>query len=354
MKKYVYYLLALLLLAFTFAGCTTDTLEIAEEPPEEPPVEEAIPEDDEEDSDTESLLEDLFNELFGDGSGSAFLAETMTSEEMQAFEAEHAVSEAQERYLAFGAFLFVRNGESPRVLAVSAPQNRTVQMLRNSWSVTDHESAMEQLTRLANADGQSPIANDIFHTLVRNGELEPLDPFEMFFNEVDLSGLENVYHNAVNRAERMPDEFELFFEMLDVPEEYRDEAFELFVLFELTDRVNRGLEAYLGARDLLIDSFGFTEEELLSIESLNAWDYGRATTIARYGVSAGFLEEDEVWGYLKLAADSAAMAYNSWREYTAAYILGRALAFGNSSWDFNFALDFLLNHSESPFVRIPF
>jgi hypothetical protein len=122
----------------------------------------------------------------------------------------------------------------------------------------------------------------------------------------------------------------------------------------MTERINSGLEAYIGARRLLINQFDYTEEELLNLPSLDAWDYGRVAIIARYGAEAGYLNEAEAWQYLKLAADSASEIYNSWREYTAAHILGRALAFGSRSEDFRDTLEFLLNHPESSFQTIDF
>jgi len=56
-----------------------------------------------------------------------------------------------------------------------------------------------------------------------------------------------------------------------------------------------------------------------------------------------------------LAADSAGDVYSCWREYVAAHILGRAIAFGNySTEDFVDVIDFLLNHDHSPFNDVEF
>jgi len=153
----------------------------------------------------------------------------------------------------------------------------------------------------------------------------------------------------------MPEQFEDFARILrEIGVEDEEELFEVFVMMLMAERVNDGIDAYLGARDMLIGSFGYTEEELLNLPTLAAWDYGRTTIIARYGVAAGYLEEDEAWEYLKTAADRAASTYNDWREYTAAHILGRAIAFGNPSDDFQYVLEFLLNHPQSPFQSVEF
>ena len=343
MKKMIAILLALLLLLFLVA-CADNGPDTEEQVPglAEDMMEEEPEIDEEEEEEEEVPVPD------------SLLIRLLTSDEMRAFEAENAVTAEQERYLAFGAFVPTNNQESVRVFALGESGNHAQRILGNSWSVTDHESAMEQLERLSIADGQSPVGDDIFHNLILNGQLEPLDPIELFMTNFDMSSLEQVYRSATSRAERMDDEFELLFAMVGAPEEERDEVFELFVLMQFTDRVNRGLEAYQIAKNMLIESFGFTEEELLNIETLAAWDYGRTAIIARYGVAAGFLEEEVAWEHLKKAADNATEAYSSWREFTAAYILGRAIAFGNPSIDIHDTLEFLLNHPESAFQRIDF
>jgi hypothetical protein len=143
-------------------------------------------------------------------------------------------------------------------------------------------------------------------------------------------------------------------EVMEADEEHYDEIVELYAYILFTERINNGLYAYTGARMMLINDFGYTEEELLALPNLSAWDYGRVAIIARYGLAAGYIQEEEAWEYLKLAADRAAEVYGSWREYTAAHILGRALAFGNSSQDFRDSLGFLLYHPESSFQTIDF
>ena len=271
----------------------------------------------------------------------------LTSESMREFETRHAVSQSQERYLAFGAFVPTVNRESSRILALQAFEFQAIELLSNFWSITDRAGALVQLSSLSTANGQSPIANEIFHRFVKNGQLELLD----LFDEIDITGLENVYAVSARRAERMVNEF---IEAGDLEDEYFDEAVDILTYMFLVERINSGLEAYLGAKAILIEFFGFTESELLAIPSLAAWDYGRTTIIARYGVLAGYLDEDEAWYYLHQAANNAAATYSCWREYTAAHILGRALAFGNDSTDMIGTLNFLLNDNESPFNRIQF
>ncbi|MCL2580746.1 MAG: DUF1266 domain-containing protein [Oscillospiraceae bacterium] len=286
----------------------------------------------------------------------ADIALLLTSRGMRQFEEEHAVSVEQERYLAFGAFVLTNNRESARVFALREG-SPAVRLLRDFWSVTDREGALEQLGRLANANGQSPVADDLYFEFVLNNRLEPIDGLSLLFSQTDLSFLENVYNSAVSRTESLGDE--MLDSLLEAYEAQgieigREELIETLVYIQFAQRVNDGLAAYIGARDMLINFLGFTEEELLSLPTLAAWDYGRVAIIARYGVEAGYLQEAEAWEYLKMAADSASEIYAGWREYVAAHILGRALAFGNPSDDFQHMLYFLLNHPESSFQTIAF
>ena len=287
--------------------------------------------------------------------GLTFIESNATSADMRAFEAANAVSPEQERYLAFGAFVMTNNYESIRVFALDISASSSDRLLRDFWSIEDRDSALVQLISLSSADGQAPVANDIYNSLVKNGYTRPLEPIDVFLVHAH-GGLEHMYEISKIRAERMMDEFKMWLASLeeDVGQVDRDEAFEVFIAMLMTERINRGLEAYAGAKRLLINHFDYTEEELLNLPSLDAWDYGRAAIIARYSAESGYLEEDETWQYLKQAADSASKIYSSWREYTAAHILGRSLAFGNNSDDFRDALEFLLNHPESSFQTIDF
>ena len=112
-------------------------------------------------------------------------------------------------------------------------------------------------------------------------------------------------------------------------------------------------EAYIKALEQLF-SLGYTKEELDKIETLAAWDYGRCGFIARNSVKMGYLTEEDVWVYIQLAAYNATQRYESWREYLAAYVLGRALGYGRDSADMYSVLEYLLNHEDSPFLRHEF
>jgi len=287
----------------------------------------------------------------------SYWTQILLSDEMRAFEEEHALPEDKARYLVFGAFIPTHNRESSRVFALrmyGEGRLTAERLLHDSWGIINHETALTQLTRLATADGQTPVADDIFRRFVQNGRTHPLTSDEVVNPNFDMTGLENVFNVSMNRA--LDDQMLIDSLMLamQLPEYVRDDVIHEVALLNLMERVNSGLEAVEGAKTFLTGVFEFTVEELLAIPTLAAWDYGRAAFIARYAVEAGFLQEDETWPYLKMAADRAAASYSCWREYAAAHTLGRALAFGNPSWDRIAPMDYLLNHYASPFQITPF
>jgi TPR repeat protein len=96
--------------------------------------------------------------------------------------------------------------------------------------------------------------------------------------------------------------------------------------------------------------FGYTEDELLSLSTLAAWDYGRLGFIARHSWDVGYIDKVTAWDYMLRCADNAARHYDSWREYLAAYVLGRAL-WGSDCKDIEHELAYLLCHPNSPFKR---
>jgi len=279
----------------------------------------------------------------------------MTSSAMLRFESANAVSPEHERYLAFSPFVMVSNNESPRVLALNNSRSHAERLLSEWWGVEDREGALEQLEQLSTASGQSPLADDIYHTLVQNNYLEDVDGVLLYLTDYKPEGLENVYRNAERRAERLGDaELDRLIGVLGAEEEDREEVLKLLIYMQFADRINDGLSAYSGAKENLVGFLRYSEEDLMNLPTLAAWDYGRVAIIARYGVQAGYIEEDEAWEYFKTAADSASEIYSCWRQYTAAHILGRALAFGNNSNDFKGVLNYLLHHDSSPFQDIDF
>ncbi|MFT2016693.1 DUF1266 domain-containing protein [Streptomyces sp. 796.1] len=94
------------------------------------------------------------------------------------------------------------------------------------------------------------------------------------------------------------------------------------------------------------------------VRSVEAWDYGRASCMARWGLGARYctLEEAEQ-GVLRAGRLSQAN-YRSWQDFSAAYILGRCLHFDEEEFgdwyeDMAAAHQLLMSDPGSPWRNIP-
>lgn len=59
-------------------------------------------------------------------------------------------------------------------------------------------------------------------------------------------------------------------------------------------------------------------------KGIQAWDWGRAVQVTRWGVSAGYLDRKEAWVVLDSLVDKVTAHYSSWQEYGRQYVLGAA------------------------------
>ncbi|MEU8955190.1 DUF1266 domain-containing protein [Streptomyces sp. NPDC048518] len=63
------------------------------------------------------------------------------------------------------------------------------------------------------------------------------------------------------------------------------------------------------------------------VDTVAAWDTGRASKMARWGVGARYATRAELLKALERASEAARAAYTSWESFSAGYILGRCLHF---------------------------
>ncbi|UFR02612.1 DUF1266 domain-containing protein [Streptomyces sp. Go40/10] len=95
------------------------------------------------------------------------------------------------------------------------------------------------------------------------------------------------------------------------------------------------------------------------VSSVDAWDLGRASKMARWGLGArlGTLQEAEA--AVLQAGRAAALSYKSWQDFSAGYILGRCLHFDDEEFgdwyqDMVKAHHILVSDPGSPWLAIPF
>ncbi|MFD8864162.1 MULTISPECIES: DUF1266 domain-containing protein [unclassified Streptomyces] len=95
------------------------------------------------------------------------------------------------------------------------------------------------------------------------------------------------------------------------------------------------------------------------VTSALGYDYGRAVNVARWGLGARFAEKSEVEEMVTLVGELCREQYTSWADFSAGYILGRALRFDEESFGhmYSSALSphrILTQDPASPWRNIPF
>lgn len=94
------------------------------------------------------------------------------------------------------------------------------------------------------------------------------------------------------------------------------------------------------------------------VRSVAAWDYGRASGMARFGLAARFCSLAEAEEAVLRAGRVSAVAYRSWEDFSAGYILGRCLHFDDEEFghwyeDMLEAHRLLTTDPESPWLTLP-
>ncbi|WP_394430963.1 DUF1266 domain-containing protein [Streptomyces sp. SGAir0957] len=95
------------------------------------------------------------------------------------------------------------------------------------------------------------------------------------------------------------------------------------------------------------------------VSSVDAWDLGRASKMARWGLGARFGTLQEAESAVVAAGRAASLSYRSWQDFSAGYILGRCLHFDDEEFgdwyeDMVQAHRILTEDPGSPWLNIPF
>ncbi|MFH8367239.1 DUF1266 domain-containing protein [Streptomyces sp. NPDC018031] len=95
------------------------------------------------------------------------------------------------------------------------------------------------------------------------------------------------------------------------------------------------------------------------VHSVAAWDLGRASKMARWGLGARYAGEAEMRAAVEQVSAAARAAYGSWAEFSAGYVLGRCLHFDEEEFGpwYTTVRDAhleLVDDPESPWRTVPF
>ena len=91
-------------------------------------------------------------------------------------------------------------------------------------------------------------------------------------------------------------------------------------------------------------------------DSVIAWDLVRVVNLGRWAYLCGYVNEDEMWQIMQVAADTALGHFSSWEEYGASFVMGRGVWHGDPE-DSETAYEIvslLLEDDESPWKESNF
>ncbi|WP_328428278.1 DUF1266 domain-containing protein [Streptomyces sp. NBC_00443] len=245
--------------------------------------------------------------------------------------------------LACGAHLIVHHGRPWNALAYHGHGYRYERrMLRNSWGVTSRPEWQAQQRALLATEGAKPVwefALGLRRTIAQEvgGHVETGHWCETAARVLRL--------RAGGETFLTPDGVTTTTPMPAAETETRIQGVQ-----HLIGRITR-YEARMRADGLLGDGQYVT--------SVDAWDLGRASCMARWGMSTRYGTLPEAEAAVVEAGYHAARRYESWQGFSVGFILGRCLHFDNDrfgSWyeDMVTVHRILMSDPGSPWVNIPF
>jgi len=227
-------------------------------------------------------------------------------------------------------------------------------ILSKNFDIKDEAGAKAFLENLATANNHTPLVAEVFDNVISNSQYEIIrgifSPLKQdAITRLDLAkNFRCLWQNATNDAD-MP----AFLDFLNNPQDGQGAIFHNITASAILSRINKCVKGYETAiRSLKV--FGYTPEELVKINTFIAWDIGRCGYVARLCVNAGYIVADDAWKYMQIAGRAAYVAYTSWRQFLAAYFLGRCMYYSaDDMGNFGENIRFLLKDKKSPYSWYP-
>ncbi|MFF0450095.1 DUF1266 domain-containing protein [Streptomyces sp. NPDC004609] len=246
--------------------------------------------------------------------------------------------------LACSALLFVTNGESWNSLAYHGHgYTEERRRLQEWWGITTREDWRRIQESLLNAEMVSSVwefALQIRRSLSLDfgGSVE-LDHWRQVAERVIRANAEHAKEPRITADGVSPGR----------PREDSEVMAQVAGVQRLIGRIAR-YEARFRADGLL--------GEGQFVRTAEAWDYGRASGMARWGVGGRYCTVQEAESAVLRAGRASRMNYRSWKEFSAAYILGRCLHFDEEEFgdwyeDVLAAHRVLTTDPGSPWLNIP-
>ncbi|MEU6283934.1 DUF1266 domain-containing protein [Streptomyces sp. NPDC047028] len=245
--------------------------------------------------------------------------------------------------LACGALLIVRYGFPWNAMAHHGngyPLERSA--LQEWWGVGSREEWQEQQGSLLDPDGANPVwefALNVRRTIARD-----------FGGHVDTAYWRDAVarilrDRAEGRTVLTPDGVTTTPTVPEAETEARIKGVQ-----HLIGRITR-YEARFRADGIL--------DENRFVTSVDAWNFGRASGMARWGLASRYCSLPEAERAVIEAGRLSARSYKSWRDFAAGYILGRCLHFDDEefgTWYTDVAdlHQLLMSDPDSPWLTLPF
>jgi len=225
-----------------------------------------------------------------------------------------------------------------------------------AWDVKDGRDTISAMESFSLAQAHNPIITEIFDNIIEKNQYEIIRGIFTPIKKNDLLELNlpqnfnNLWKSITNNAN---EDIEVFTDYLANPSE--NITFHNITQSVVLNRINTGITGYERTiRSLIV--FGCSMDELTKITNFCAWDLGRTGFIAKMSVAAGFIGIDTAWKYMLDAGDSTYKTYINWRQFLAAYFLGRGMALTQKEQEigeFGDAIGYLLKHKKSPYSLSP-
>ena len=204
------------------------------------------------------------------------------------------LDEEQLRLLAFGAPMLVYNDENVDTIDSDADVEIIKYTLEDWWNVTDRDSTL-----------------GIVRWLLEEGHHAEADEA---LAEIRTRGFENI-----SQEERLDE------------------------------------DSKMGDVCLIMESMienGWCPEDRMP-ESVIAWDLVRVVNLGRWAYLCGYVNADEMWQIMQVAADTAVEHFSSWEEYGRSFIMGRGVWHGDpdDSETAKEIVELLLENDESPWKQ---
>ncbi|MFE9930195.1 DUF1266 domain-containing protein [Streptomyces sp. NPDC005533] len=246
--------------------------------------------------------------------------------------------------LAIGGHLAVTNGEFWNALAYhGSGYQHERRRVGKSWSITDRADWLSTLERLLSVDMVSPV----WEYALRVRRVLASD----FAGPVDVEHWRHAAEASLRRSAERSAEPQLTPDGVTVaqPRPTAEVEGEIAGVKRLIGRIARYEQRFRA--DGLLPEDGW-------VRSVEAWDLGRASQMARWGIGCRYGTLHEAEKAVLRAGEAARETYRSWEEFSAGYVLGRCLHFDEEEFG-TWYTSALAAHVElttdpaSPWLNIP-